>query len=284
MFSFTPNDLPIKDFHAYLLGSVAPRPIALASTVDSSGNVNLSPFSFFNVFGSNPPTLIFSPNKRVRDGSTKDTLENVKETGEVVINMVDYSMVQQISLASHEYPKGTNEFKKAGFTEQASTLVKPPRVSESKVAFECIVKQIISMGDGGGAANLVICEVVMMHISESILAENRKIDHQKTDWVARMGSDWYCRASGNAIFEVEKPGIEIGVGVDKIPDCIKQNRIFTTNDWGKLGSISEIPDKTDIGNFRAENSEEDFLLLAKEFLDKNEIKSAWLAILAAKNA
>ncbi|MEZ4906027.1 MAG: flavin reductase family protein, partial [Spirosomataceae bacterium] len=202
MVTIDPHEVAIPVLHHYLQGAIAPRPIAFASTIDKAGNVNLSPFSYFNIFGTKPPTLIFSPNRRVRDGSNKHTFENVQEVDEVVINMVDYSMVEQMSLASCEYPKGTNEFIKAGFTQVPSQCIKPPRVGESKAVFECKVKQIISLGDEGGAANLVICEVLLAHFAEAILDENGRIDQRKTDWVARMGGDWYARASGSAIFEV----------------------------------------------------------------------------------
>ena len=277
-----PKDVSTAEFHSYLLSAIAPRPIAFASTVDKEGNVNLSPFSFFNVFGSNPPTLIFSPNKRVRDGSGKDTLDNVNEIDEVVINMVDYSMVEQMSLASCEYPKGTNEFRKAGFAEAKSHLIKPPRVAEAKVAFECKIKQIISLGEQGGAANLIICEVLMAHVAEELLGENGRIDPTKTDWVARMGGDWYCRASGNATFEVAKPNVHLGVGVDVVPQFVKGSGLFTGNDLGRLGNIAELPAEEELEAFKIENEEQDFLALAKELIQKNEVKKAWMAILTLK--
>lgn len=275
-----PREVSTAEFHSYLLSSVAPRPIALASTVDKDGNINLSPFSFFNVFGSNPPTLVFSPNRRVRDNSGKDTLDNVYEVDEVVINMVDYSMVEQVSLASCEYPKSVNEFVKAGFTEARSVLVKPPRVAEAKVAFECKIRQIVSLGDQGGAPNLVICEVMLLHVSEELLGENGRIDPAKTDWVARMGGDWYCRASGDAVFEVPKPNIHLGVGVDRIPDFVKNNPLFTGNDLGRLGNIHQLPEDDEVNAFKQGRKSEDYLALAKHFLEKNEVKAAWVAILA----
>lgn len=283
MLTINPKDVSTKDFHAYLLSSVAPRPIAFASTVDKEGNVNLSPFSFFNVFGSNPPTVIFSPNKRVRDGSGKDTLDNVHEVDEVVINMVDYSMVEQMSLASCEYPKGTNEFKKAGFTEAKSLLISPPRVAEAKVAFECKIKQIISMGEQGGAANLIICEVIMAHVSEDLLDETGKIEPKKTDWVARMGGDWYCRASGEAIFEVPKPNIQLGVGVDAIPEYAIQEGGFTGNELGRLGNACEIPSDEEIADFRKAHPKVDLFALAKDMLSQNRVKEAWMAIKIASS-
>lgn len=280
MKTINPQDVPTAEFHSYLLSSVAPRPIAFASTVDKEGNVNLSPFSFFNVFGSNPPTLVFSPNKRVRDNSGKDTLDNVYEVDEVVINMVDFSMVEQVSLASCEYPKGVNEFVKAGFTEAASVLVKPPRVAESKVAFECRIRQIVSMGDKGGAANLVICEVMLAHVSEELLGDNGRIDPTKTDWVARMGGDWYCRASGAAVFEVAKPNLRLGVGVDAIPDFIKNDPLFTGNDLGRLGNIDRLPDDDEIREFGRNHPAADRLAQVKDLVGKNEVRAAWCAILA----
>ncbi len=281
MKTINPCDVSTVEFHSYLLSSVAPRPIAFASTVDQNGNVNLSPFSFFNVFGSNPPTLVFSPNKRVRDNSGKDTLDNVYEVDEVVINMVDYSMVEQVSLASCEYPKGVNEFIKAGFSAVPSEIVKPPRVGEAKVAFECKIRQIVSMGDQGGAANLVICEVVLAHVAEELLGENGRIDPAKTDWVARMGGDWYCRASGQAVFEVAKPNVHLGVGVDAIPDFIRNDRRFTGNDLGRLGNIAQLPDAPAVSAFLQEHRGQDFPTLAKELVSKNEVGKAWCAILAA---
>ncbi|WP_367914133.1 flavin reductase family protein [Leadbetterella sp. DM7] len=280
MKTIDPKEVSTAEFHSYLLSSVAPRPIAFASTTDREGNVNLSPFSFFNAFGSNPPTLVFSPNKRVRDNSGKDTLNNVYEVDEVVINMVDYSMVEQVSLASCEYPRGVNEFIKAGFTPVSSVKVKPPRVAESKVAFECRIRQIVSLGDQGGAPNLVICEVLLAHVSEELLDENGRIDPLKTDWVARMGGDWYCRASGEAVFEVAKPNVQVGVGVDCIPAFIRDNPLFTGNDLGRLGNIHRLPDSNEVGSFKQEHASGEYLALAKQLLEKQEVRAAWCAILA----
>jgi flavin reductase (DIM6/NTAB) family NADH-FMN oxidoreductase RutF len=280
MLTINPQDVPVPVIHHYLQGAVAPRPIAFASTVDKEGNVNLSPFSFFNLFGTKPPTLIFSPNRRVRDATNKHTLVNVQEVDEVVINMVDYAMVEQMSLASCEYPKGTNEFIKAGFTEVPSQRVKPPRVGESKAVFECKVKQIISLGEEGGAANLIICEVILAHFSEDILDENGRIDQRKTDWVARMGGDWYARASGRALFEVPKPSTQRGIGVDAIPDFIKNNPLFIGNELGRLGNVVQLPQAADIIAFRNENSGSDFLQLAKQLLAEGKVNEAWLALLS----
>lgn len=281
MLTINPKEVSVAVLHGYLQSSIAPRPIAFASTIDKDGNVNLSPFSFFNVFGTNPPTLIFSPNRRVRDGSQKHTLENVLEHDEVVINMVDFAMVEQMSLASCEYGKGINEFVKGGFTEEPSEMVKPPRVKESKAAFECKVKQVIQMSQEGGSPNLVICEVVLAHFSEDILNENGRIDQTKTDWVARLGGDWYCRASGDALFEVAKPSIHKGIGVDAIPDFIKNDSSFSGNDLGKLGNIEKLPSDDEIAIFIEENPSENFIELARSLLEKGEIKQAWMALIVS---
>jgi flavin reductase (DIM6/NTAB) family NADH-FMN oxidoreductase RutF len=278
MFTINPKEVSIPVLHSYLQGAVAPRPIAFASTIDKEGNVNLSPFSFFNVFGTNPPTLIFSPNRRVRDGSSKHTLENVLEHDEVVINMVDYSMVEQMSLASCEYEKGVNEFKKAGFTEGVSVMVKPPCVVESKAVFECKVKQVIQMSEEGGSPNLVICEVILAHFSEDILNEKGMIDQTKTDWVARLGGDWYCRASGKAMFEVPKPNIHKGIGVNAIPDFIKLDKSFTGNDLGRLGNIEKLPTQDEIDSFIKTQAHENYSELAKILLEKGKTKEAWIAL------
>ena len=279
MLTINPKEVSVAVLHGYLQGSIAPRPIAFASTIDKDGNVNLSPFSFFNVFGTNPPTLIFSPNRRVRDGSQKHTLENVLEHDEVVINMVDFAMVEQMSLASCEYEKGINEFIKGGFTEEPSIMVKPPRVKESKAAFECKVKQVIQMSEEGGSPNLVICEVILAHFSEDILDENGKIDQTKTDWVARLGGDWYVRASGNALFEVAKPSIHKGIGVDAIPDFIKNDSSFSGNDLGRLGNIENLPSKDEIDDFILHNPNANFKEMGKEYLTNGKIKEAWMALL-----
>ena len=239
--TITPGSIKTAQLHAYLLGSVSPRPICFASTIDSDGNANLSPFSFFNVFGSNPVTLIFSPARRVRDNTIKHTLQNCHETKEVVISMVNYAMVQQMSLASCEYPKGTSEFEKAGFTPGKADRVKPFLVKESPVNMECIVKQIIQTGQEGGAGNLIICEMVAMHINDEVLNEAQQIDPHKIDLVARMGGDYYCRASGNAIFTVPKPNMNLGMGVDNLPVEIRTSAILTGNDLGQLANVSSTP-------------------------------------------
>lgn len=294
MLSFEANTLPIPKLHAYLLGAIAPRPIAFASTVDGQGKVNLSPYSFFNVFGSNPPTLVFSPSRRVRDNTNKHTLENLYEVPEVVINIVNYNMVEQTSLASTEYEKGVNEFVKAGFTEAASSLVKPPRVAESPAAFECRVKQIIETGTEGGAGNLVICEVLMVHIQENILDAQGNIDPFKLDAVARMGANWYCRANGEAIFEIEKPNSKKGIGIDQLPQHIRDSNLLTGNELARLANVAQIPSKEEVLAFK-ETEEARKLLslnpnsaisrkevihqLAKDYLLKNDTLTAWKILL-----
>lgn len=288
-----PKDVPTNILHAYLLGAVAPRPIAFASTIDSQGLVNLSPFSFFNVFGSNPPTLVFSPARRVRDNTMKHTLENIYETKEVVINIVNYAMVQQTSLASCEYDKGVNEFVKAGFTELPSSLVKPPRVGESPVAFECKVNQVIETGTSGGAGNLVICEILLVHIKEEILNERGQIDPQKIDLVARMGGDWYCRANGDALFEVAKPNQKKGIGLDQIPYSIRNSTVLTGNDLGMLGNIEVLPHSQAIADFSnqpviqsvlgAYKTDGDLQIrlhrTAQSYLREGKLTEAWLTLL-----
>src|SRR5688572_6566577 len=245
-----PKEIPVGKMHSYLLGAVTPRPIAFASTVDQRGNVNLSPFSFFNCFGANPPIVIFSPARRGRDNTTKHTYENLREVPEVVINVVNYDMVQQTSLASTEYPKGINEFLKAGFRELPSVMVKPPRVAESPIAMECKVLQIIQTGDQGAAGNLVICEVMLMHIKEEILDPEGRIDPWKLDAVARLGSDYYCRVQGDMIFKVPKPLDRLGIGVDQLPERIRKSKILTGNDLGLLANVEQLPDEQSIAAFK----------------------------------
>jgi len=237
-----PGDIKTPLLHQYLLGAVSPRPICFASTLDASGNANLSPFSFFNVMGSHPPVLVFSPSRKVRDNSLKHTLLNAEATGEVVINVVTYKMVQQMNLSSCEYPEGVDEFVKAGFTKIASEKVKPFRVAESPVQMECRVNQIIKTGDEGGAGNIIICEVLMMHINDEVLDDEKRIDPYKLDLVARMGLDYYCRASGSAIFTVPKPHARLGIGIDQLPDSIRNSKLLTGNQLGMLANIPAIPD------------------------------------------
>ena len=240
MLQIDPKAVSTPELHGYLLASVAPRPICFASTIDASGKVNLSPYSFFNVFSANPPISVFSPARRVRDNTVKHTLENVQETSEVVVNIVNYAMVQQMSLSSTEYPKGVNEFVKAGFTEVPSLMVKPPRVKEAPVQMECKVNEVVALGTEGGAGHLVICEVVQLHIDESILDSNGKIDSRKLDPVARMGGNWYSRAI-DGMFEVEKPLRTMGVGVDALPKEIRESSVLTGNDLGRLANIEQLP-------------------------------------------
>lgn len=287
MLTVNPKEIPSSQLHGYLLGSVTPRPIAFASTIDKDGNVNLSPFSFFNCFGYNPPLLIFSPARRGRDNTTKHTYENVLEVQEVVINIVSYSMVQQMSLASTEYPKGINEFQKAGFTEVASTLVKPPRVAEAPVAMECNVLQIVPTGTEGGAGNLVICEVILMHIKEEVLDAQGKIDPFKLDAVARLGGDWYCRVQGDAIFKVPKPLDRLGIGVDNIPASIRYSKILTGNDLGLLGNVERLPEIGNVHDFMAKYPIEQALqagedavhTMARIFLSEGKTEEAWKILL-----
>ena len=238
-----------KEIHDLLLGTVAPRPIALASTVDSAGNVNLSPFSFFNIFSTRPAILVFSPSRRQRDNTTKHTLENILETKEVVINTVSYAIVEQVSLASSEYGKGINEFSKAGLTEIKSERVRPPRVMESPASFECRVLEVKSLGTQGGAGNLVICEVILIHVQDIILGSKGKIDPQKVDSVARMGADFYCRVNGDSIFELPKPGFPVGIGIDLLPDHIRTSPVLTGNNLGRLANIDRIPTTDEVKDF-----------------------------------
>jgi len=248
-----PDEVSVGKLHGFLVAAVAPRPIAFASTVDLAGNVNLSPYSFFNVFGANPPIAIFSPARRVRDNTEKHTLENLREVPEVVINMVNYPMVEQMSLASTEYDKGVNEFVKAGFTEVPSTHVRPPRVGESPAALECRVEQIIATGQEGGAGNLVIARIVAIHLRNEYLDANGYLDTQKLDMVARMGANWYCRASGDALFEIPKPLYTKGIGVDQLPASVRFSSVLTGNNLGRLGNVEEFPAPATVAAYRAEN-------------------------------
>jgi flavin reductase (DIM6/NTAB) family NADH-FMN oxidoreductase RutF len=278
-----PKELSTPKLQAYLQGAVSPRPIAFVSSVDKEGNVNLSPFSFFNLFSMNPPILVFSPSRRVRDNSTKHTLQNVLEVPEVVINIVSYRMVEQTSLASCEFPKDTNEFIKSGFTEINSQLVKPPRVGEAPVSFECKVNQVIPLGEQGGAGNLVVCEVLLMHIDNLILDSEGFIDPHKIDAVARMGQDYYCRASGENVFVVPKPNVKIGIGFDQIPAHIKSSNILTGNDLGRLGNIERLPSTEEIKEFQSTEiwqttkakGVEEIHRLAQSYLKAGKVEDAW---------
>ncbi|WP_438272933.1 flavin reductase family protein [Zobellia uliginosa] len=289
MISVLPEAVSTAQLHAYLLGAVGPRPIAFASTVDEKGNPNLSPFSFFNVFSAKPPILIFSPARRVRDNTTKHTLQNVLLTKEVVINIVNYNMVQQMSLSSTEYAKGVNEFEKAGLTMQSSDIVRPFRVAESPVQFECKVTKVEALGREGGAGNLVFSEVVKIHVDPDVLDDKGVIDQHKIDQVARMGGNWYSRAN-LGLFEVPKPLSSLGIGFDQIPEHIRLSKTLTGNDLGMLGNIEEIPDRKSVEDFVAEHIEirsmlsggerKPLELKAQEYLHKNDVLSAWKVLLA----
>ena len=291
-----PKAISASEMHGYLLGVIAPRPIAWASTVDENGQVNLAPYSFFNVFSSNPPTLILSP-ALPRNGQKKHTLTNAEETNEIVINIVSYAVVEQMSLSSTAYAKGVNEFVKAGLTEVSSDKVNPPRVGESVASFECKVKEVIALGDNPGAGNLIIAEVVLAHFKDEILDENGKPDPYKADLVGRMGGDWYTRAQGEAIFKLPKPNRDLGIGVDQIPEDIRNSSILTGNNLGRLANVSKLPSKAQIDDFgqseeileirlRFQNDLESFENhlheLAQKFLNSNEVEKAWLTLLQTK--
>ncbi len=295
MLTLEPSQIATGLLHSHLLASIAPRPIAFASTIDKDGQPNLSPFSFFNVFGVNPPIAIFSPARRVKNNSIKHTLQNVAETGEVVINMVNYLMVQQMSLASTEYAKGVNEFVKAGFTAEASKMVKPFRVKESPVQLECKVKDIIYTGTEGGAGNLIVCEILLVHINENILDANGKIDQHKIDLVGRLGADWYVRASGDALFEVAKPLTTMGIGVDSLPESIRLSNVLTGNDLGQLGNVERMPTPEE-AKIYFESAEWNLLVkefglvihhndgnheIAKVLLNKGLVTEAWNWLMAS---
>ena len=288
------KDLPPSDVQNYLQHAIAPRPICFASTIDNAGNINLSPFSFFNLFSSNPPIVIFSPSRRVRDNSTKHTLQNVLELPEVVINIVDYDMVQQTSLTSCEFAKEINEFEKAGFTMQPATLVKPPMVKESKIKLECKIIEVKPLGLEGGAGNLVICEVLVMHIDESILDENNKIDQTKIQHVARLGGDWYCKVDESNLFKVAKPNTQLGIGIDALPAGIRNSNVLSGNQLGQLANVNEIPFidpafnddrlKNIIQYFSINpvDMENELHQYAKELLDAGKVNEAWQVLLATE--
>jgi flavin reductase (DIM6/NTAB) family NADH-FMN oxidoreductase RutF len=279
----------------YLQHVIAPRPVCFASTVDAAGNVNLSPFSFFNLFSSNPPIVVFSPARRVRDNTTKHTLENLKEVPEVVINIVTYDMVQQVSLASCEFPKEANEFIKAGFTAEAATLVKPPMVKESKVKLECKVNEIKPLGTEGGAGNLVICEVLRMHIADELLDANKKIDQRKIHHIARLGGDWYCVVNESNLFQVEKPNTQLGIGIDMLPLNIRNSKILTGNHLGQLANVHDMPvidpayDDAHLKQIiqyysvNPEEMEKEIHEHAKKLLEAGKIGAAWQVLLSAGN-
>lgn len=277
MLTINPKEIEVPKLHHYLLGAVGPRPIAFASTIDEQGVRNLSPFSFFNVFSANPPIMIFSPARSGRTGATKNTFDNVKSTKEVVINVVNYNIVQQMSLSSSPFDASIDEFEKSGLTPIPSEEVKPYRVKESPVQFECKVNEVVELGQNGGAGNLVICEVLKIHINEAVLDENQMIDQKKIDLVSRMGGNWYCRADENAMFEIQKPITSIGIGVDQIPEEIRNSPILTGNDLGLLGSIEQLPSTDEINNYEFANSNKH--QYAKELLAKGEIEDAWKVLL-----
>lgn len=283
MLTLDPKELSIPVLQKYLQNAIAPRPICFASTITKNGEPNLAPFSFFNIFSSNPPIAVFSPAYSGRTGAPKDTLLNVLEIPEVVINVVNYDMVQQTSLASSPFAKGVNEFVKAGFTPIPSDLVSPYRVKESPVQFECKVIEVKELGKAGGAGNLVICEIIRIHINESVLNAENNIDTKKIDLVARMGDNWYCRASGDALFEVQKPITSIGIGMDQIPAPIRHSKILTGNNLGLLGSVEQIPGGEEVIEFKKTlkhfSSEEEQHRYAQSLLHANKVKEAWMVLL-----
>ena len=297
MLSIDPKELQIAQLHGYLLGAIGPRPIAFASTIDKEGNPNLAPFSFFNVFSANPPILIFSPARSGRTNTNKDTFNNVKEVGEVVINIVNHQIVHQMSLASSPYGSDVDEFEKTGLTKLPSDTIRPFRVAESPVQFECVVNEIKELGDQGGAGNLIICEVKKIHISEEVLDKDGKIDQLKIDLVARMGGNWYCRADKNSMFEIEKPITTCGIGYDAIPNDIKASTILSKNDLGQLGGIEELPNETDVNEYKLLELSDLFVSLedeqaelenelhriAKNLLKENRLEEAWKTLLSFNN-
>jgi flavin reductase (DIM6/NTAB) family NADH-FMN oxidoreductase RutF len=297
MLTLDPKELPIPKLHQYLLGAIGPRPIAFASTIDLNGNPNLAPFSFFNVFSANPPILIFSPARSGRNNTTKDTYNNVKVVPEVVINVVNYNIVHQMSLASSPYAPGVNEFEKAGFSALKSDLVKPFRVGESPVQFECKVNEVVELGHEGGAGNLIITEVVKIHINEAVLDTNGMIDQHKIDLVSRMGGDWYCRADQNSMFEIKKPITTCGIGFDALPIDIRNSKVLTGNELGHLAGIENLPDETDVNEYKLLELSDIFVSLeekpaelerqlhfrASELLKENKLEEAWMTLLSFNN-
>lgn len=289
---FDLNELTTSEKQYYLQHVVAPRPVCFASTIDKAGTVNLSPFSFFNLFSSNPPIVIFSPARRVRNNTIKHTLENVMEIPEVVINIVTWEMVQQVSLSSCEFPKGVNEFTKAGFTAESATIVRPPMVKESKAKMECKVIEIKPLGTEGGAGNLVICKVLRLHIDESLLDENKKLDQRKIHHIARLGSNWYCKVDETNLFEVEKPNVRLGIGIDALPASIRNSTILTGNHLGQLANIYEMPliDPSFDDNhlkqiiqyysINPEEMEKEIHAYAKRLLEEGRLNEAWQVLLA----
>ncbi len=287
------GDLQPIDKQNYLQHAIGPRPICFASTIDNEGNINLSPFSFFNLFSTNPPIVVFSPSRRIRDNTTKHTLQNILEIPEVAINIVDYEMVQQVSLSSCEYPKGTSEFIKAGFTQEPSTLIRPPMVKESKVKMECRVLEVKPLGNIGGSGNLVLCEVIRMHIDESILNEQKMIDQRKLHHVARLGGNWYCRVDESNLFEVEKPNVKLGIGIDALPETIRNSKILTGNHLGQLANAHDYPNidpsfddahlKQIVQYFSVnpDEMEKELHRYAAKLLNQGKVTEAWQVLLSS---
>jgi flavin reductase (DIM6/NTAB) family NADH-FMN oxidoreductase RutF len=285
------SDLTNIEAQHFLQHAIVPRPICFASTIDANGQVNLSPFSFFNLFSTHPPVIVFSPSRRGRDNTTKHTLQNILQVPEVAVNIVSYEMVQQASLSSCEFPKGTDEFLKAGFTKEPSQIIKPPRVKESPVQMECRVLEVKPLGTEGGAGNLVIAEVILMHIHNNLLDDKGKIDQRKMDVVARLGGNWYARINAGNIFEVEKPNTKIGIGIDALPDALRKSSILSGNNLGKLANVDELP-MVDISfndeklkqifqyySTNPEEMETELHRYAKELLEQGKVNEAWQVLL-----
>ena len=297
MLTFNPQAITVQRLHQLLLGSIGPRPIAFASTMNTAGQANLAPFSFFNVFSANPPILIFSPARSGRTNETKDTYKNVKELPEVVINVVNFDMVHQMSLASSPYSPEISEFEKSGLTPIPSETIRPFRVAEAPVQFECRVNEVKELGHEGGAGNLIICEVLRMHVREDLIDEKGLIDQHKIDLVSRMGGDWYCRADENSMFEIKKPITTCGIGFDTLPSDIKNSRVLSGNDLGQLAGIENLPNETDVNEYKLIELSELFVSLendaveleaqlhqkAKALLSENKLEEAWLTLLAFNN-
>ena len=292
---FNLSELSTAEKQYYLQHLIAPRPICFASTIDKEGRVNLSPFSFFNLFSTNPPVVVFAPNRRVRNNTTKHTLENVLEVPEVVINIVTEEMVHQVSLASCEYPKGVDEFVKAGFTKEKASFVKPPMVKESKAKLECKVVEVKSLGLEGGSGSLVICEVLYLHLADEILDKEKKMDQRKLNLVARLGGNWYCRVTKENLFEVEKPNTKLGIGIDALPQSIRHSKILTGNQLAQLANVNELPvvepsfDDEHLKNIvlyysiSPDEMEKETHLYAAKLLDGGKIAEAWQVLLATEN-
>jgi flavin reductase (DIM6/NTAB) family NADH-FMN oxidoreductase RutF len=289
---FDLKELKTAEKQYYLQHVIAPRPICFASTIDKNGHVNLSPFSFFNMFSSNPPIVIFSPARRVRDNTTKHSLQNIMEVPEVVINIVTYDMVHQASLASCEFPREVDEFIKAGFTKEPATLVRPPMVKESKAKLECKVLEVKPLGEEGGAGNLVICEILRLHLDDSLLTEDKKFDQTKLELVARLGGDWYCKVSRENLFIVPKPNVHLGVGIDALPESIRLSKILTGNQLAQLGNVHEMPvvepsfDDEHLKNIvqyysvSPDEMEKELHSYAAKLLNEGKVTEAWQVLLA----